>query len=72
MMTRDGYEIFLIAIMIMLIMIGCQIDSGFKKINTQAIRQNEQLLYENAQLQSANVRLLEELSEGFVDWEDVE
>jgi hypothetical protein len=36
------------------------------------IRSNEQLRYENAQLQSANLRLLEELEEGLVNWEDVE
>ena len=36
------------------------------------IRSNEQLRYENAQLQSANDRLLEELGEGLIRWEDVE
>ena len=36
------------------------------------VRSNEQLRFKNAKLQSANARLVEELSEGLMDWEDIE
>lgn len=39
--------------------------------NEALIRQNERLTYENAKLKDANIRLLDELSEGIENWEDI-
>jgi hypothetical protein len=52
-------------------LVFCLTVAYFTGSDETLIRQNEQCLYENAKLKDANTRLLDELSEGIPNWEDI-
>lgn len=68
---NDWIKGYIIAVIIMTVFVTLILILVGKDTKT-IVRQNEQLRYENAKLQSANERLLEELGEGIVDWNDID